>query len=142
MLARPRFGVVVSRFNHTITNRLLSSCLRTLKKAGVRDTEIRTVEVPGGYEIPWAAQELALTRKYRAVICLGAVLRGQTPQNTYISQSSIHHLQEISLRTRVPCILGIITPNNPSQALSRTRGTKDRGREAALAALEVARLKI
>lgn len=136
-----RFAVVAAKFNSEITDRLLANCLHTLSKAGIPKDHIRTVRVPGSFEIPWAAQELALTRKYDAVICLGAVVKGQTPQNVYLCQSSIHHLQEVSIRTRVPCILGILAPKSTAQGLARTRGRLDRGREAALAALEVARLR-
>jgi len=135
----PRIGIVVSRFNSEITGRLLANCLSTLKKAGVPDARIRTLWVPGGYEIPWAAQELALTKRFDAIICLGAVLKGETPQNEHIAASTIHHLHQVSLSTRVPCILGVITPNTWAQAKARTRGELDRGKEAAHAALELLR---
>ncbi len=135
------FGIVVSRFNTEITSALHRNCLRTLRRAGVAAGRIRTVWVPGGFEIPWAAQELARSKRFDAVICLGAVLKGQTPQNDYISQATFTHIQRISLETRVPCILGVITPKTWGQAVARTRGRFDRGKEAALAALEMAALK-
>lgn len=136
-----KFGIVVSRFNEDVTSRLLTSCVKTLKAAGVPAAQIKTIEVPGGYEIPWAVQELALSKKFDAVIALGAILKGATPQNDHISRSTIQRLHDIALRTRVPCILGIITPHTHRQALARTRGSLDRGREAALAALEMAALR-
>jgi 6,7-dimethyl-8-ribityllumazine synthase len=86
-------------------------------------------------------QELAKTNLYQAVIALGCVLKGQTPQNDHLSRSLIQSLHRISLDTRVPVILGVITPNNERQALARTKGKMDRGREAALAALEMIVLK-
>ena len=135
------FGIVVSRFNAEITEKLLDSCTKTLVNAGVQRSSLAVVRVPGAYEIPWAAQELALSKKFDVVICLGAILKGQTPQNDYIASSTIRHLHTISVSTRVPCILGVITPNTETQALARTKGKFDRGREAALAALEMAKLR-
>ena len=136
-----RFGVVASRFNEEITDALLASCRRTLAEAGVQESELRVVRVPGGFEIPWAAQRLASSKRFDAVICLGAILKGQTPQNEYIARSVFLQLHEISLSTGVPCVLGIITPATWAQAKARTRGKMDRGREAAEAALEMARLR-
>lgn len=139
MSARARFAVVVSRFNEEITDALLASCLRRLSEAGARAPDV--VRVPGGFEIPWAAQRLAATRRYDAVICLGCILRGQTPQNDHISRSVFQHLHDISVSTGVPCILGVLTPDTWAQAKARTKGKLDRGREAADAALEMAALR-
>ena len=138
---RSRFGIVASRFNHEITDRLLENCLATLRRHGVSGGAVRVVRVPGAFEIPWAAQELARSRRFDAVICLGAVLKGGTPQNDYISDAVIHSIQRVSLETRTPCILGVIVPDTWKQAVARTRGEMDRGRESALAALEMAALK-
>ncbi|MBI5630116.1 MAG: 6,7-dimethyl-8-ribityllumazine synthase [Elusimicrobia bacterium] len=134
---KPRVAVVVSRFNEKVTSRLLGSCLTTLNSHGVAQSRIAVVRVSGGYEIPWAAQELALSGKFDAVIALGCILKGSTPQNEHISRSVIASLHEVSLKTKVPCILGVITPNTEAQALARTKGSLDRGKEAALAALEM-----
>lgn len=136
-----RYGIVISKFNEEITSKLLANCLKTLTSAGIKRKDVTVVEVPGGYEIPWALQELALTRQFGVLITLGAVLRGQTPQNDHIASSVISHIHDISLRYRIPCVLGIITPNTWKQALARTRGTMDRGTEAGLAALEMGSLK-
>lgn len=136
-----KIGVVVSRFNEEVTSRLRDNCVAALKTGGVSPSDIKVVEVPGGYEIPWAVNELALSGEYGVLIALGAVLKGQTPQNDHIARSSIQRLHDISLRTRVPCILGIITPNTWAQALARTKGKLDRGRESALAALEMLALR-
>ncbi|OGR87356.1 MAG: 6,7-dimethyl-8-ribityllumazine synthase [Elusimicrobia bacterium RIFCSPHIGHO2_02_FULL_57_9] len=130
-------GIVVSHFNSKVTSRLLKSCLDTLKDKGVEPSRVHTFFVPGGYEIPWAVQELALCGKYEAIIALGAIIKGATPQNDHISRSTLWHLHEVALRTRVPCILGVITPNTMAQAIARTKGGLDRGRQCALAALEM-----
>lgn len=140
-MRKPRFGIVASRFNAEITDRLLENCLKTLRERGVGRSAVRVLRVPGAYEIPWAAQELARSRRFDAVICLGAVLKGGTPQNDYIADAVIHALQRIALETRTPCILGVIVPDTWKQAVARTRGELDRGRESALAALEMAALK-
>jgi 6,7-dimethyl-8-ribityllumazine synthase len=124
-----------------VTSRLLASCLRTLKAHGIGASKIKVVHVPGGYEIPWAVQELALTKRFGALIALGCILRGETSQNEHIARSTIQRLHGIALRTRVPCILGVITPDTRAQALARTRGSLDRGKEAALAALAMLRLR-
>ena len=136
-----KIAIVVSRFNEEVTSRLLASCLKTLRSKGWRNSRLKVVHVPGGYEIPWAAAELARTGRYSVVVTLGCVLKGQTPQNDHISSSLVNSLHQISLATRVPVILGVLTPNTWKQAMARTRGALDRGREAALAALEMAALK-
>lgn len=141
-MSRPlRFGIVVSRFNAEITSALRASCRGTLLAAGVRARDIRELEVPGGWEIPWAAHELARSGRCDAVICLGCVLQGQTPQNAHIARAVFAELARLALATRVPVALGIITPRSWRQALARTRGGLDRGKEAAEAALEMAQLR-
>lgn len=141
-MKKARFGIVVSRFNESVTGKLLENCLRTLADDGVEPDRIQVVHVPGGFEIPWAVQELALSGRFDAIIALGCVLKGQTPQNDYISQATYEHLQRISLETRVPCVTGILTPNTFKQAVARTKGEMDRGAEAALAALVMAEMKV
>ncbi len=136
-----RVAIVKSRFNEEVTSRLLASCLKTFKSEGWTDAQLKVVEVPGGWEIPWAVQELAKTNLYSAVVALGCVLKGRTPQNDHLARSLVQSLHRISLDTRIPVILGVITPNNETQALARTKGRMDRGREAALAALEMIALK-
>jgi 6,7-dimethyl-8-ribityllumazine synthase len=136
-----RIGIVISRFNEEVTSRLLKSCLATLKSRGVPLSAIDIVWVPGGFEIPWTVQEMALSGSYSVLIALGAILKGATPQNEYISRSVISHLHDIALQTRLPCILGVITPNTYPQAMARTHGGLDRGRESALAALKMLELR-
>ncbi|MBI4060023.1 MAG: 6,7-dimethyl-8-ribityllumazine synthase [Elusimicrobia bacterium] len=136
-----RIAVVKSRFNEDVTSRLLASCLKTFKSEGWTDAQLKIIEVPGAWEIPWAAQELAKTNLYQAVVALGCVMKGRTRQNEHLARSLVQSLHRISLETRVPVILGVITPNTERQALARTKGGTDRGREAALAALEMIALK-
>ena len=135
-----KIAVVVSRFNEEVTSRLLASCLKTFKSEGWTESRLKVVHVPGGYEIAWAVAELARTGKYAAVVTLGCVLKGQTPQNDHIASSLVASLHRISLDTRVPVILGVLTPNTWKQAMARTKGSLDRGQEAALAALEMVAL--
>lgn len=134
-------GIAVSSFNEDVTSKLLASCLKTLKASGLGDEDLRVVHVPGGYELPWAVQELAASGEHDAVIALGCILKGATPQNDHIARSTIQQLHRIALATRVPVILGVITPNTRAQALSRTRGSLDRGKEAAEAALEMVKVR-
>ncbi|MBI3564545.1 MAG: 6,7-dimethyl-8-ribityllumazine synthase [Elusimicrobia bacterium] len=136
-----RVAVAVSRFNEEVTSRLLASCLKTFKDEGWKDSQLRVVHVPGGYELPWTVNELARTGRYDAVVALGCVLKGETPQNDHISRSLVRSLHEVSVATRVPVILGVLTPNTEAQAMARTKGELDRGREAALAALEMVALR-
>ena len=136
-----RVAIVKSRFNEEVTSRLLASCLKTFKSEGWNDSQLKVVEVPGGWEIPWAVQELAKTNLYQAVVTLGCVMKGQTPQNDHLARSLVQSLHRISLDTRVPIVLGVITPNNEKQGMARTKGKMDRGHEAALAALEMIALR-
>jgi 6,7-dimethyl-8-ribityllumazine synthase len=136
-----RFAVVVSRFNATITEKLLSSCLETLVGHGVRAKDVRVIHVPGSFELPLAAQRLAETRQYGAIITLGCIIRGETPHDRYISQETARGLGQAALNTGVPMIFGVLTPLNLKQAQARAgRGPLNKGREAALAALEMAGL--
>jgi 6,7-dimethyl-8-ribityllumazine synthase len=136
-----KIGIVVSRFNHDITSRLRDSCVKTLEKAGIERSDVRVVTVPGGYELPWTVNELALSKRYGVVIALGCILKGSTPQNDHISRSTVQHLHDIAIATRVPVILGVITPNTHAQAVARSRGALDRGKEAAHAALEMLKIR-
>jgi 6,7-dimethyl-8-ribityllumazine synthase len=133
--------VVVSRFNEEITSRLLASCLKTFKDEGWKDAQLKIVRVPGGYELPWAVNELVRRGRYAAVVALGCVLKGATRQNDHISRSLVQSLHRISIDARVPVILGVLTPDTWKQALARTKGALDRGKEAALAAVAMVALR-
>jgi len=136
-----KIAIVVSRFNEDVTSRLLASCLKTLRSEGWTEKLLKVVHVPGGYEIAWAVQELARTGRYEVIVTLGCVLKGETPQNDHIAGALVHSLHCISLQTRVPVVLGVLTPKTWKQAMARTRGELDRGKEAALVALEMAALR-
>lgn len=132
-----RVAVALSRFNEEITSRLLESCLKRLERGGIARESVQVVQVPGGYELPWTVNELALSNRFDCVIALGCILKGATPQNEHIARSTVQHLHAVQLATRVPVILGVITPNTFAQAAARTKGALDRGAESASAALEM-----
>jgi len=136
-----RFGVVASRFNEFITGKLLEGACDTLIRHGVSADAIETVWVPGSFEIPYLAQKMARSKKYNAVICLGTVIRGATPHFDFVASEAAKGIAKVSLDTGVPCIFGVITADTLEQAIERA-GTKDgnKGRDAALAAIELANL--
>lgn len=142
MLSRYRdtqFGIVVSRFNESITRDLLKGCLETLSLHKVKKIDIAWC--PGAFELPLAAKSMISDNRYDAVIALGAVIRGETYHFEAISNSAINGLQEVALRTGVPVALGVITTDNLEQAQIRsTPGPDHKGKEAALAALEMSDL--
>jgi 6,7-dimethyl-8-ribityllumazine synthase len=135
------FGIVVSRFNEFITQKLVDGALDCLGRHGADDKKITIVWVPGSFEIPYAAYRLAQSEKYDALICLGTVIRGQTPHFDYIAGEVSKGTAKISLKTGVPTIFGIITADNLEQAIERA-GTKagNKGWDAALSAIEMAKL--
>lgn len=136
-----RFGVVVSRFNELISRRLLTSCQDGLLRHGAAEENIEVAWVPGSFEIPLAAQTMAKSGKYDAVICLGALIRGDTPHFDYIASQASRGISKIGLDTQIPVIYGIITADSTDQAIERA-GVKrgNRGWDAALSAIEMANL--
>ena len=134
-----RFGIVVSRFNGFITERLLDGALDGLLRHGVRDEDIDVLKVPGSFEIPVATRRLATLNRYDALICLGAVIRGATPHFDYIAGEVSKGVAGIALETGVPCAFGILTTDTVEQAIERA-GTKmgNKGWEAAVSAVEMA----
>lgn len=136
-----KFGIVVSRFNDFISKRLVEGAIDTLLRHGVKDNEIETVWVPGSFEIPVVASRLAKSKKFDAVICLGAVIKGSTPHFEYVASEAAKGIAKVSLDTGLPVIFGVITAENLEQAIERA-GTKDgnKGRDAALSAIEMANL--
>ena len=138
---RVRIGVVVSRFHDDITGQLLHGALRTLRRAGVRDGAIEVVHVPGAFEIPLAAQALASSGRVGAIICLGCVIRGETPHFEYISSACAHGIIDAAARTGVPMSFGVLTTNTVDEATARAGdGPENKGEEAAHAALDMAAL--
>lgn len=136
-----KFGVVVSRFNEFLSSKLVEGAIDTLEQHGVQENSIDIVWVPGSFEIPIIAQKIARSKKYDAVICLGTIIRGDTPHFDYIASEVAKGVSKVSLDTGVPCVFGIITADNLEQAIERT-GTKqgNKGRDAALSAIEMANL--
>jgi 6,7-dimethyl-8-ribityllumazine synthase len=133
-----RFAVVVSRFNAFITDRLLAGALDALDRSGAAPDAITIIRVPGAFEIPLTAKKLADSRKYDAVICLGALLRGDTPHFDYISSTVTKDIGTAALDSGVPVIYGVLTCDTVEQAVERA-GLKsgNKGFEAALAAIEM-----
>jgi len=136
-----RIGIVVSKFNEFVTSRLLNSALGVLKKQRVEEENIETVRVPGAFEIPLVAQQLARSKKFDAVICLGAVIRGETPHFDYISAEMSRGIAQASLETGIPIVFGVLTTDTVEQALERSgEPEKNRGADAARTAIEMANL--
>ncbi|NIM03624.1 6,7-dimethyl-8-ribityllumazine synthase [bacterium] len=135
------FGIVVSRFNEFISQKLLDGALDALRRHDADEERIEIFWVPGSFEIPWAARRMAASKKYDAVLCLGAVIRGDTPHFDYIASQVAKGIAQTSLTTGVPTLFGIITADNLEQAIERA-GTKagNKGAQAALSAIEMVNL--
>jgi len=136
-----KFGLVVSRFNDFVSDRLMAGALDALNRHGARDKDIDVVKVPGSFEIPLVAKKLAQKEKYHAVICLGAVIRGSTPHFEYVSAEVSKGTALVGLESGVPVIFGVVTTDTLEQAIERA-GTKagNKGWAAAVAAMEMANL--
>lgn len=136
-----KFGIVVSRFNEMISKSLLSGAFDCLARHGANEDEIAVVFVPGSFEIPMIAKKMAESKKYDAVICLGAVIRGATPHFDYVAAEVSKGIASVSMDSGVPVIFGIITSDSIEQAFERA-GTKsgNKGWDAALSAIEMADL--
>jgi 6,7-dimethyl-8-ribityllumazine synthase len=136
-----RFGLVVSRFNDFICDRLLGGALDALKRSGADEANIDVFKVPGAFEIPLIAKKVAATDRYDAVICLGAVIRGATPHFDYVANEVSKGVALIGLETGIPVTFGVLTTDTLEQAIERA-GSKagNKGFEAAMAAIEMANL--
>ena len=135
------FCIIISRFNDFIGSKLLSGAIDELKRHGVSDENIDIVKVPGAFEIPLAAMKFAKTKKYNAIITLGAIIRGATSHYEHVSAELSKGIAQVSLQTEVPVIFGVLTTENIEQAIERA-GTKagNKGADAAKAAIEMANL--
>ena len=134
-------GIVVARFNEIITRKLLDSAVETLIRYGVRDEDISVSWVPGSFELPVVAKSLAKTGHYHAVICLGAVIRGETSHYDMVAGQAAGGINSVALDTGVPTIFGVLTTENMEQALNRAGGKAgNMGASTAVAAIETARL--
>ena len=136
-----KFGVVVSRFNEFFSGKLLEGAQDALLRHGVSEDDIEIAWTPGSFEIPLVAQKMAQTKKYDAIICLGAVIRGGTPHFDYIASEVTKGIAQVSLGTGVPVVYGVITTDTLEQAVERS-GTKagNKGFDAAVSAIEMANL--
>ncbi|MCS7229584.1 MAG: 6,7-dimethyl-8-ribityllumazine synthase, partial [Candidatus Kryptonium sp.] len=130
-----KFGIVVSRFNELITSKLLDGALDCLRRHGANDEDIEVFYCPGSFEIPLVAKKIAQTGKYNAIICLGAVIRGETPHFDYIASEVSKGVAQVQLETGIPLAFGVITTDDVEQALNRA-GVKvgNKGWDAALSA--------
>ncbi len=135
-----KFVIVVSRFNDFITSRLLEGAVDTLKRHGAADGDITVVKTPGAYEIPVVCEKLA-DGGYHAIICLGAVIKGETPHFDFVAQETAKGIAVVSMKHKLPVVFGIITADTLEQAIERA-GVKhgNKGAEAAMSAIEMANL--
>jgi len=139
-----RFALVIGRFNDLITGKLLEGCQDCLKRHGIdvnpQGTQVDYVWVPGSFEVPLVARQLALTQRYDAIICLGAVIRGQTPHFDYVCAEATKGIAAAGYQTGVPVIFGIVTADTMQQALERAGIKSNKGWDYAMNALEMASL--
>ena len=133
-----KIGIVVSRFNSFIAERLLEGALDSLIRSGVADDDIDVARVPGAYEIPLLAQKMVKTGRYDAVICLGAIIRGATPHFDFVANEAAKGIAQVSMDSGVPVMFGVLTTDSIEQAIERA-GSKagNKGSDCAVAALEM-----
>jgi 6,7-dimethyl-8-ribityllumazine synthase len=132
------FGIAVAEWNKTITSALLEACVKCLKEHHIPESRIIVKWVPGSFELPLAAQWLAGYTDCDAVICLGCVIKGETPHNHYISEAVSLGISKLSLEFNIPVIFGVLTTDNEAQAVARSGGDKgNKGEDAALAAIHM-----
>jgi 6,7-dimethyl-8-ribityllumazine synthase len=136
-----RFGLVVSRFNDFITSNLLTGSLDVFSQCGIDEADLKVLKVPGAFELPQAARKLCSTGNFDAVVCLGAVIRGETSHFDYICAEASRGVGKVGLEFNVPVLFGVLTTENLEQAIARSgSGSSNKGRETALAAIEMATL--
>ncbi len=134
-----KIAIVVSRFNSFISEQLLNGALDCLVRHGAKNADIEIYRVPGSFEIPFTASEIAKRKKHAAIICLGVIVRGQTPHFDYVAAEAAKGIGQVGLSTGIPTIFGVVTADTIEQAIERA-GTKagNKGWDAALAAIEMA----
>ncbi len=136
-----RIAIVVSRFHDFVTERLLAGAREALRDAGVADGDVEVWRVPGAFEIPIAARSVAATGRVAAVVCLGCLIKGATPHFEHIASACAHGLTDAASATGIPMAFGVLTTNSAEEAIERAvDGPGNKGREAAEAAVEMARL--
>ncbi len=136
-----RYGIIVSRFNELVSREMLAGAVDTLIRHGTGENEITVVWVPGSFEIPITAKKMAGSKKYNALLCLGAVIRGDTPHFDYIAAESVKGIAQAGIQSGIPVAFGLLTVDNLEQALERA-GSKagNKGRQAAETAIEMVNL--
>ena len=136
-MTRPlKFAIIISQFNQPVTEKLLAGALGRLVELGVKENQIKTIWVPGAVEIPLMAKQLAKTKRYDAIVCLGAVIRGGTNHYDYVCQQVSLGCQQVALEYEVPVIFGVLTTQNKEQAFARAGGERiNKGVEAVNAAM-------
>ena len=135
-----RVAIVVSRFNDFVTDLLLKGAQEALRETGIADEDMPLLRVPGAFEIPIAAQRLAESSRVDAVVCLGCLIRGATPHFEYIASACAHGITAAASATGVPMTFGVLTTNSMEEAFERAGpGDANKGREAALAAVDLVR---
>ena len=132
-----KFSIIVSRFNDFVTTKLLDGCLSELKNNGAKDSDITVVWVPGAFEIPVAALKSAKKKSVDAVICLGAIIRGETIHFDLIAKSVAEGISHVALSTGKPCVFGVLTTDTVEQAYKRSQKGNNKGQEAACVAIEM-----
>ncbi len=136
-----RFAIVASRWNDSLVSRLIDGARDALKECGVDEGAVKTYRVPGSFEVPLCATKAAESGRYDAVICLGVIIRGDTPHFDYVAAETSRGINEVGLKTGVPAMFGVITADNVEQANARAGSKHDnKGYEAAMAAVEVVNL--
>jgi len=143
VVGKQRFALLVSRFNEFMTSRLVEGAVDTLVRHGCSDEQITIVRVPGAWELPLTARKLAESGSYDAIVCLGCVIRGQTPHFEYVAGEAAKGLAQVALQTGVPVTFGVITADSLEQAIERA-GSKggNKGADAALSAIEIVNLHV
>lgn len=143
-LSDTRFAIVIGRFNDLVTNKLLSGCQDCLKRHGIntdpQGSQVDYAWVPGSFEVPLVAHQLALSGRYNAIICLGAIIRGQTPHFDYVSAEAANGIAAIGFQTGTPIVFGILTTDTMQQALERAGIKSNQGWNYALNSLEMVSL--
>ena len=136
-----KIGIVVAEFNEFITFKLLEGAENTLSVNGVSDDDVTVAFVPGSFEVPVVARKMAFSGKYDAIICLGAVIKGETDHYEYVSEGAAHGIARIALDTGVPVMFGVLTTHNVEQAIDRCGGRKgNEGSSCALAAIQTVKV--
>ncbi|HZV12195.1 MAG TPA: 6,7-dimethyl-8-ribityllumazine synthase [Candidatus Kapabacteria bacterium] len=139
--AKHSFAIIVSRYNEHISEALLQGALECFREHNVQEKNITVVRVPGAFEIPLTAQRLAATKKYAAVVCLGAVIRGETAHFEHVAGECARGIREAAMRTNIPVIFGVLTTNTLAQAKARAKKDRsNKGWESASAAIDMAEL--